>query len=96
MQKQQLSGTILKPRAFFRFAEWQAVEIRKLLCEFTRKKHVSSRPGFTDDAESLARWIERLARLGRDLPAAKAFDLAELVEHLLDELIRQIDALLAS
>ena len=86
------SGTYASQRMMLRAVERQAVGIRKVL--------ISRRglwtPGLTEDAESLARNIERIARYGQRVSASDAALLAELVEILLDNLKVKMRSLLAS
>jgi hypothetical protein len=85
-----------EPRQIFREAERLAIEMRTLLgrCKSDRKN--SGISGSMDNAVSLARLVEKLARIGRNLPAAEAVELAGRIETFVEMLRAEIDALLNS
>lgn len=90
------SGRASTPREFFRACESGAIRIRKLLRSARMRRRRLGTSGLIDDAVALAELIERLAEFGQSLAAADAMDLAERLEHLLDQLRAEVDSLLAS
>ena len=85
-----------RPREFLSQAEDIAVRIRKLLRARKSAAEDPERLGKQDDAIRLAVLVEQIARKGQARPAAKAIEIAEYIERLLDMLWTEVDNLLVS
>ena len=89
-------GLLWQPREFFEFAEAYAGRIRKVLRNAERRAGVPRTSVSMDDAVALAALAENLARHGKRASAEDAIVIAGYVEHTLDMLRTEINAILAS
>ena len=94
-QKDARLGMAFRLREFLGATEKSANRTRKYLRDI-ESRMPAERLGTMDDAVKLAELIERLAQNGQTLPVEEAFDIAEMLELLLEQLRAEIDAFLAS
>lgn len=83
-----------RPSEYLRTTESEVISLRKQLCHANSNGHADS--GKMDDAIDIALLVEDMCRYGKDVDAAEAIEVVADVEVLIDMLIREIDALLAS
>ncbi len=88
-------GLAFRLREFLGATEKSANRTRKYLREILSRMP-AERLGTMDDAVKLAELIERLAQKGQTLSAEEAFDLAEVLETLIEQLRAEVDAVLTS
>ena len=86
-------GMAFRLREFLGATEMSANRTRKYLRDIMSRTP-AERLGTMDDAVKLADLIEKLAQKGQTLSAEEAFDLAEMLETLIEQLRAEVDAIL--
>ena len=88
-------GMAFRLREFLGATETSANRTRKYIRDI-KSRMPAERLGTMDDAVKLAELIERLAHRGQKLPAEEAFDLADMLDFLIEQLRAEVDAILTS